>query len=561
MGLRKTQPCEEILKALHRYSVLIDYIIPELQTQNKMKIFLIRNIIYTLMDIIKENNNEFNNEISIAASKYFKRFSEKCLPYCNDVFENFLTLIISTFVPIAKVDTALGLESIAILNFLIVENSSLLYSAIGKLDPFPNTSQFEAIQEIYNKIKYGNDKFTLRQEITHFLEAGKLFSASCRLEGLIFLKNQLRNKAELSKLYAELHDMEGYSEDCEESILHQLICMLVQLASSSDSDIRLEAARCLGELGPADLTTMVLKPEKKLKADIENPFELITGQAITLLSEYLVDSDIQVIVEATKALKIVLSSKEGKLVTKSHFIDDFGCGKLDLNYIMPFLTIKKSSDVKLTINDEYFERLVNDSELWLPTSNTSHSDWIVKLVCNILQTFPKNCFLGCFIPVCKVKFEFAEHLFPVLVFLILYYNKKQWTDVISNQINNFFLNHWIYYKDNLSQDSNRSFISQNRASVQSMLNAIHFVRLKQNSKKEAKRTGELNLNYLHVAKGAQFCSAHFTSILYAELWCYNILDSNMTSAKNMLSVLDYVCKTEDADLTDALQNILREVSV
>jgi ataxia telangiectasia mutated family protein len=31
----------------------------------------------------------------------------------------------------------------------------------------------------------------------------------------------------------------------------------------------------------------------------------------------------------------------------------------------------------------------------------------------------------------------------------------------------------------------------------------------------------LSLDYLQVAKAAQHCSAHFTALMYAEIWCHS----------------------------------------
>lgn len=95
-----------------------------------------------------------------------------------------------------------------------------------------------------------------------------------------------------------------------------------------------------------------------------------------------------------------------------------------------------------------------------------------------------------------------------------------------------------------------------------MLDVIHFIRLQQNISAD-KRITDMDLNYLHVAQAAQFCSAHFTSILYAELWCYNKMDGSMISSQNGLSLLGFLCENEQKDLetTSALQNILRTVSI
>lgn len=54
------------------------------------------------------------------------------------------------------------------------------------------------------------------------------------------------------------------SEDYKSSQLHQLIIELLQTVKSPDIDKSLEAVKCLGELGPSDLSNIVLKPDQQL---------------------------------------------------------------------------------------------------------------------------------------------------------------------------------------------------------------------------------------------------------------------------------------------------------
>lgn len=74
----------------------------------------------------------------------------------------------------------------------------------------------------------------------------------------------------------------------------------------------MEATKCLGELGAADLTTIVLKGETKLQKSNCTSFQLTTGCIIALLCEYTVDCDIEVVKAASDALYKVLDCKEGQ---------------------------------------------------------------------------------------------------------------------------------------------------------------------------------------------------------------------------------------------------------
>lgn len=73
----------------------------------------------------------------------------------------------------------------------------------------------------------------------------------------------------------------------------------------------LEATRCLGELGPADLTTMVLYSENNVSDSNHSPFQTTTGKVIAMLSEYIVDPNINVVKAASAALYSALDCREG----------------------------------------------------------------------------------------------------------------------------------------------------------------------------------------------------------------------------------------------------------
>lgn len=61
-----------------------------------------------------------------------------------------------------------------------------------------------------------------------------------------------------------------------------------------------------------------------------------------------------------------------------------------------------------------------------------------------------------------------------------------------------------------------------------------------------------------MALGAQFCSAYFTSVLYAELWCYHKLEEKKYDSKRARSILETVCENEPFELRLRFENMLRE---
>lgn len=72
---------------------------------------------------------------------------------------------------------------------------------------------------------------------------------------------------------------------------------------------------------------------------------------------------------------------------------------------------------------------------------------------------------------------------------------------------------------------------------------------------------DLSLDYLKVAQAAQFCSAHFTALLYVELWCQTRLENlNLSEKHYTLTLLDFICQKEDPQIQQSLQSIMRKVS-
>jgi hypothetical protein len=92
-------------------------------------------------------------------------------------------------VPFAKLSGDLGAKSRALLQFLVVENSGHLSSAIKMLDPFPSDI-FEEMCNAYTGGMIVNTRDSLEENIKHFLKAGNK-NVGCRAEGLKFLRTQV----------------------------------------------------------------------------------------------------------------------------------------------------------------------------------------------------------------------------------------------------------------------------------------------------------------------------------------------------------------------------------
>ncbi|KAF7998580.1 hypothetical protein HCN44_010988 [Aphidius gifuensis] len=136
-----------------------------------------------------------------------------------------------------------------------------------------NTNDFSSVKiigdlldDVFDKIlidlfqRLHDDKIDI---IEYFLNVYHENNVNCSLEGILHLKNKLLNRRdELKIMYSDLDNIRGFAEDCISSKIHRLIYHLIKLSESSDLNISLEAAQCLGILGPVDLTTMILHSEE-----------------------------------------------------------------------------------------------------------------------------------------------------------------------------------------------------------------------------------------------------------------------------------------------------------
>lgn len=304
---------EEKIQAFHICTVFINLITGHLSDAN-FAVYFIRTVSFFLLNLIR-SGIESNSILSLMACKYFHTFLTLVLPTYTETIQAFFNAIVSVLVPIASLDGSLGRECLDVLNYMIVTNAGVVRGVLAHVDPFPSSPAFEEIRQVYMEVR-SSVVTSLESEIRSFLGgSNKTGHGGPRTEGLKHLKAQLAGKmTELKQLYDELQDLRGFSEDCGRSILHQLICELVTLALSSDADESMEATRCLGELGPGDLQTLVLKIEKKFDLSRCAPMEIVAGNVVPLLTEYLVSADVRMIQSACDALYAVLDSKEGKVV-------------------------------------------------------------------------------------------------------------------------------------------------------------------------------------------------------------------------------------------------------
>ncbi|XP_015186804.1 PREDICTED: serine-protein kinase ATM isoform X1 [Polistes dominula] len=543
---------EDKLKALHQYIYFCTIIMKESESDyfDSISVYLIREISYSLIHFIKDKDDT----ISETACKYFEIFLKYILPKRHVEIEEHLNYYVTILIPVAKLEKTS--TAINILEYLIIEQKKLFSNAIAQLNIFPNLPKFQRILNVYNSLKYKNgDKYNLEKEIEHFLNATNQKIVNCNMESVTYLNLQLSiKKDELQELYNKLENnsMENYN------LLHRLICRLLEIIKSSDQNISIEAMKCLGQIGPIDLGTAIPYNRKTHVKENENITYMLTYEIIMLLTEFLVDNDIKLRLASANALHMILLSSWGQQIVNKKYtkaikqmLNKYSKPSLRLDYILPFLCeVKNVKKKEIILLDELAcnKYLNKNNPIWIDVYNKSYDEWIIESTCNMIECF-SGYYLKDLIPVCKLSIEMCELILPRIIYLIIYINNDL-AVTVSHCINGFF-----YYHFNNKTETRISLsqyvVNCDRNIVYFMLNLVNFIRT------QVVENIPLELDFIYIAKAAQYCSAYFTAFLYAELSCESLLVEPRDFSR--VTKIDYAYECEPI-LGKMLQNILRDVS-
>ncbi|XP_050594170.1 serine-protein kinase ATM isoform X2 [Bombus affinis] len=539
---------EHKIKAFHQYIFFCSFIIKELKEEyfNTLSMYIIKDIGYSLLHIIKL----FDDTLCKLGCKYFYKFIKHVLCVRVEEIKEILNFTVITLIPIAQAGKIpIALE---ILQFLIIDQKEILSDAIEKLNSFPNVPIFLKIRKIHNDLKYkAKEIYSLEQEVKHFLCTVTDKDIHYSIEDIIHLRIQLSTrKEELRELYDKLETFHGFFEDCTSSILHRLIYKLIKLTASSDINVSIEAVKCLGELGPTDLTSMIYFEKSHVK-ESSDLIEILSYKIMITMVQFLFQGDIEFRKISANILDVVLSSSWGQKLLNTEYMNTLKTvlnesqAVLPLNYIQPFIKDKNSKMSNIAINYTKIDDIIkSDNIFWTTQSDGSYASWITVLTCNVLE-----CFTGFYsenlIPICALSTDFCEIILPRIIFLIIHIDKR-FMSTISLCINTFFEYHFDFtIKPSIPS---HKFTNCDHCIVRCMLNIVNYIRMQVPN-------NDLEFNYICIAKAAKYCSAFFTAILYAEMSCETILDdyNNFTN----ISKIDYVYE-KSAEQGKVIQNILRD---
>ncbi|XP_063405374.1 serine-protein kinase ATM-like [Mytilus trossulus] len=491
----------------------------------------IHRLVYTANDVIKIYQNGisdcgYSKNIIFMSLQLLKEICTVGLETCPEELSKYLPFIVGNIVKMATSDAEdIANEANLLLQLLIIDNFTSLRHAIVSLDPFPSEEKFHQLSTLHRRLKYADGPFTLIKEINHFMSSA---SSVCnvRKEGLEHLSQQLhQNRKQLCQFT---------SHDTEKESICQLICKLVQVYQGAKGEVTVEISKCLGEIGPVDLEQNGLP---RVEDTVDQVVSLFTGnqqnycKIFHMLNQYLVDNDMSVVEAASNVLKTLLSTKTG-IEFANLYRERLGDKDFLFQYLHPFRPRKKiQAGKEESVSVEEFQRMVDMETMWTPP-DCSHDNWIHNLTCTLINAGVQDEILSRLQPICMIKTRFSEIVLPLVIHDLLVQDQPIHREVLSSHIRRFFSSHCEQDSSNprshsaLSMSSRDvSEVCRNKDSLRSMLNVVQYLRQQDRPKQGRQEMTAwdnnfwLDLDFLHISKAAMYCSAHFSAILFAEIWC------------------------------------------
>ncbi|XP_060036103.1 serine-protein kinase ATM isoform X1 [Erinaceus europaeus] len=500
--------------------------------------FVLRDVIYTLIHYINKRPSRFTSVSLRSFSLCCDLLSQVChtaVTYCKDALENHLHVIVGTLIPLVDDQMEVQEQVLDLLKYLVIDNkdNENLYLTIKLLDPFPDHVVFKDLRITQQKIKYSRGgPFSLLEEINHFLSVSVYDALPLtRLEGLKDLQKQLNQHKD------QVMDIMRASQDNpQDGIMVKLVVSLLQLAKmavshTGEREVLEAVGRCLGEVGPIDFSTIAIQHSKDtsyIKAlELFEDKELQwTFTMLTYLNNTLVEDCVKVRSAAVTCLKSILATKTG------HSFWEIYKKTTDpmLVYLQSFRTSRKKFLEAPRFNKESPLEDLDDTSLWIPQSE-NHDFWIKKLTCAILDSGgTKSEVLQLLKPMCEVKTDFCQTVLPYLIHDILLQDTNgSWRNLLSANIQGFFTNCFRHSSQTSRSATPANLDSEsehfpryclNKKSQRTMLAVVDYMRRQKRPSSGTVFDDAfwLDLNYLEVAKVAQSCAAHFTALLYAEIY-------------------------------------------
>jgi hypothetical protein len=442
---------------LNSFELLVEVI------ENKItEPYILRELIYFFLHSATQSKSGItNSEIQTLSCKMLYIICEKGLSINAEVISDYINILVSSLTPIIH-QCQLSLNIIE----LIIEKNPKITQKLSEIDQLPDIPEFSHL--ISNMEKRYKTAATISIENSESDSNNDIIEIDSSKAPSLHLVYGKKSKTEklLLKIVKDIqnaisHSQLTFSLDSLINLLHkgtklqrennreeldnlsknnQLIWLLIGICSSEHSEeIKTKAAICLGELGfinpyaiaftshenrSLSLSLFASSPDisspssggssggsnDNTEGDLNIPF-----QVIKMMATFIVDHDINVSSEASQFLSEFLRTKVGrKCIVEIKRVDS------DLySYLFPFFPKSRSTSKPISeIRDiTYVKKQISSEALW-NTEGRSYAKWICNFSSSLcLLTNQEIWRLAS--SICKYKVQFAEFIFPFLLFEIV----------------------------------------------------------------------------------------------------------------------------------------------
>ncbi|CAL4109019.1 unnamed protein product, partial [Meganyctiphanes norvegica] len=458
-----------------------------------------------------------------------------------------LPLLVSRMVPQCSANFATKLSSLKVLTLIMRNQDSDIQESLARLPYFPNTDGYEALAEVrelhLQVVAACRNEPYLSDEVEIFLSESTDFIHPHALKHLQAILKKYQNQINILFMKTDVENS---------SLGHALMHRLAKIAAKNSSAVAIEACKCLGELGPVHLGTPVFHVHDDRNSEIEQ-----ISKITTILHGYLVSERYLVVEASGKALQQILETREGIQAAQNLNKDILE----DLRPLRSNAKYKTASSSRSEVGGDDYNQMVSDENVWY--GNHSYDEWICGLVNLLIEAGCSSDAMTCTVPVCRIKPVFSAMLLPFVVHSALKYDTVGRRYILSHQFAKFFSLH-ASRKDEAYAEN----ITQNKAALQDLLNVIDYLRLQipehsfsQSSNRNISPWESnlwLKVDYLQIAKAAQFCGAHFSSLLYIELYLETLRqklqedENNKRQMQDHLSLLQQISHLPESNVVRCL---------
>ncbi|XP_055549557.1 serine/threonine-protein kinase ATM [Wyeomyia smithii] len=490
LKLQRSEVTEDKLFVLFQYSVLVDLLLNDYFGQQRsvdLMQYLIRDICYFLCHSMVNTESLHATILNILTN-----FVAKTVANCANYLEPYLNFIVSSLLIVYDKNSSSRTRQkvLNLLKSIVIDHYALFGEGVKKLNYFPEADDFSQLREALVNLKETQHQLTLAESIDRILQLPGL-----KYEELTTLRKMLCNrKTDLKELCSALEASNGFSDSCSKNVILRLINVLLDEIRNSSSDSHtMEALRCLGEIGPTELATLVLRPDTETEIyesleGCEDATVILVRVLLAELNKLIVSKDVMIVEKATLVCYHILQNK---------FYHNLIA---DTTSLFPYMTLATDGQQLFASPSG---RIPLSNVVDFTSGSMSYASFILSLS-SILLDFLQDTVMKA---LTEIEPCFAATIIPLLLQIVLSYGNDDFNEDVGKFVNTFF--------GKFSEGRSETCISNNLEAIMLMLKIVECVRLNNRDRPEK----QIKLNYIAIAAASLRCGAYFKAILYCELWC------------------------------------------